>query len=330
MTILKQHLHAWCKLFVGGQASHYWTEWAKLTNDNHLLADIRGIKIDCNEIPVQHWLKHSQRDETKTELLANEILPLQSKQVIERTTTQLGHILSGIFLHPKNDGSYRLILNLKQFNNVVEYHHFKMDSLYTVINLMEQDSFMASIDIKDAYYSFAIYRADRKYLCFELNGELYRYTCLPNGLSSAPRKFTKLLKVPLSYLHEQGHISSGHLDDFYLQGKTYSQCVANVVNTVQLFAKLGLISHPDKCNFIPSQTLIILGFVLNSKLMTIKLTISHAAKSDLNWWVINITSAFNTVSHGPPVRQVTTDASLQGWGAEYNNISTGGLGQAGR
>ena len=122
---------------------------------------------------------------------------------------------------------------------------------------MEQDCFMASIDIKDAYYSFSIHPTDRKYLCFEFNGQLYCYKSLPNGLSSAPRKFTKLLKVPLSYLHEQGHISFGHLDDFYLQGKTYNQCVDNVVNTVQLFAKLGLISHPDKCNFIPSQTLVI-------------------------------------------------------------------------
>ena len=258
---------------------------------------------------------------------------------------------------------------------------------------MEQDCFMASIDIKDAYYSFSIHPTDRKYLCFEFNGQLYCYKSLPNGLSSAPRKFTKLLKVPLSYLHEQGHISLGHLDDFYLQGKTYNQCVDNVINTVQLFAKLGLISHPDKCNFIPSQTLVILGFALNSKLMTVKLTedkatslkhtcqnllhqksatirevarvigklvssfpgtmhgplyyrkldrdktqalkvhkgdfdalmtISQAAKSELTWWVHNIMSAFNLVSHGPPIQQVTTDASLQGWGAECNNISTGG------
>ena len=54
------------------------------------------------------------------------------------------------------------------------------------------------------------------------------------------------------------------------------------------------------------------------------MTISQAGKSELTWWVHNITSAFNIVSHGPPVRQVTTDASLQGWGAECNNISTGG------
>lgn len=237
-----------------------------------------GVKIECYETPVQHIFKRPQIGQTENELLQHEISKLQSKDVIRITKPEVGHILSGVFLHPKKDGSYRLILNLKKFNEVVEYHHFKMDSLYTVISLMEQGCFMASIDIKDAYYSFSVNPSDRKYLCFEWNGQIYHYTCLPNGLSSAPRKFTKILKVPLSYLHEQGHISSGHLDDFYLQGKTYQQCVNNVVDTVQLFAKLGLISHPDKWSFIPSQNLTILGFVLNSQRMTVKLTAQKSLK----------------------------------------------------
>ena len=32
-------------------------------------------------------------------------------------------------MRPKPDGSHRLILNLKRFNEHVAYHHFKMESL---------------------------------------------------------------------------------------------------------------------------------------------------------------------------------------------------------
>ena len=174
-----------------------------------MLVDIRGIRIECSETPVQHALFNSKV--TDVRLLEQEILALQNKGVIRMTTPDQGQIISGVFLHPKKDGSYRLILNLKQFNDVVEYHHFKMDSLTSVITLMEKNCFMASLDIKDAYYSFAINTSDRNYLCFEWNGHLYHYTCLPNGLSLAPRKFTKILKVPLSYLHQLGHISLGHI-----------------------------------------------------------------------------------------------------------------------
>ena len=95
---------------------------------------------------------------------------------------------------------------------------------------------------------------------------------MPNGLSCGPREFTKLLKPALSHLHLRGHISSGYIDDLYLQGKTYKDYVHNVIDTVIQIDSLGLITHPDKSVFDPSQQLVILGFVLNSVTMTIKLT----------------------------------------------------------
>lgn len=54
------------------------------------------------------------------------------------------------------------------------------------------------------------------------------------------------------------------------------------------------------------------------------MTLSQDAKSELHWWVNNIVCVYNVVSHGPPVRQITTDASLKGWGAVCDSMSTGG------
>ena len=131
---------------------------------------------------------------------------------------------------------------------------------------------MASVDMKDAYYSIPIRSSDRKFLRFIWEGNLYEFTCLPNGLSCAPRIFTKLLKPPLSTLHKQGHMAVAHLDDLYLQGQTFEKCVQNVIDTTLLFDKLGLVVHPDKSIFILTQVLTILGLVMNSVTMTIQLT----------------------------------------------------------
>ncbi len=131
-----------------------------------------------------------------------------------------------------------------------------MDSLNTIVKLVDKNCFMASIDLKDTYYSIPIRKEDRKYLRFFWNGNFYQFTCLPNGLSSGPRKFTKILKPALSSLHSKGHSVSGHLDDFYLQGKTQNECCYNLIETVTLF-RLGLVVHPDKCAFCPSQELVI-------------------------------------------------------------------------
>ena len=48
--------------------------------------------------------------------------------MIKETTHCTGEYISSIFIRPKKDGTYRLILNLKNLNDHVEYHHFKMDT----------------------------------------------------------------------------------------------------------------------------------------------------------------------------------------------------------
>jgi hypothetical protein len=87
---------------------------------------------------------------------------------------------------------------------------------------------MASIDLKDAYYSVPIHKDHQKYLKFQWRGKLYQYTCFPNGLAICPRKFTKLLKPVFSNLRSIGHLSVIFIDDSYLQGADFNLCVKNV------------------------------------------------------------------------------------------------------
>ncbi len=152
-----------------------------------------------------------------------------------------------------------------------------MDSIQTIVQLVTPNCFMASLDLKDAYYSLPIRAGDRKFLRFIWRDELYEFTCLPNGLACAPRQFTKTLKPVLATLHKMGHISVAHIDDCYLQSQTYEQCVGNVIDTILLLDSLGWVVHPLKSILIPAQEIITLGFVINSVSMTIRLTVEKAS-----------------------------------------------------
>jgi hypothetical protein len=131
---------------------------------------------------------------------------------------------------------------------------------------------MASIDLKDAYYSVQIDQEHQKFLKFCYGNTLFKFTVFPNGLSTCPRKFTKLLKPPLAWLRINGHIIIAYIDDLYLQGKSFAECMHTIVQTMKLLEHLGFVVHPDKSVFIPSQSLTFLGFTINSKTMTITLT----------------------------------------------------------
>ena len=230
--------------------------------------------------PVQETdCKVIQFNDAKAAIIESEIVQLRNKGVIVESPHSQGEFVSSIFLRLKKNGvDYRMILNLKELNKFIVYRYFKMDSLKTVTDLMTQGCYMASVDIKDAYYTVPIATEHQKFLKFRWRDKLYQYTCLPNGLASAPRIFTKLLKPVFNILRQKGYLSSSYIDDCYLQGATYGECHDNVQETVMLLRDLGFPIHNEKSVLIQSHALTFLGFVLNSVTMTVQLTESQKQK----------------------------------------------------
>ena len=75
--------------------------------------------------------------------------------------------MSPIFKVKKRDGGTRFILNLKELNEFVKYEHIEMDSIKNIINMFTRNCFMATIDLKDAYYIVAISRLFQKSLKYK-------------------------------------------------------------------------------------------------------------------------------------------------------------------
>ena len=159
---------------------------------------------------------------------------------------------------------------MTNFHLHVEYNKFKMDTLQSILKLVTPGCYMATIDLKDAYYSVPVAQERRKYLRFIWRSKLYQYTCFPNGLSPAPRLFTKLMKP--AHLRCQGRIVSGYIDNTYLQQQLFNDALNSLNACKSLFSSLGLLIHPEKSLHIPSQIATVLGFIINSLEMTISIT----------------------------------------------------------
>ena len=146
-------------------------------------------------------------------IIDEEIEKLLKKGVITKGDEKHAKFVSGIFTRPKKDGSMRFILNLKYLNKYMEYNHFKMESINHVFNVIRPNAYMASVDLKDDFFSISICIEDQKYLFFRHRGIFYKFTCMPNGYGPAMRAFTKILKVPYACLRRIGHISVYYVDD---------------------------------------------------------------------------------------------------------------------
>ena len=133
----------------------------------------------------------SEADSLKIDL---EISRLQDKRIIEEAAHESGEFISNIFFRVKKNGDIGLILNLRLLNKAVQYYHFKMETINAAIHMMTRGCYMASVDLKDAYYSIPVCRHYRKYLRFRWRGSLYQFTCLPHGLSEAQENLPTYLK----------------------------------------------------------------------------------------------------------------------------------------
>ena len=258
--------------FLAGQISQYVENWKKIPSDPYILNIVLGDTIEfVSEPPAQQRYPPNSISGALLPELQKEIKDLLSKGVITPSQHEDFEYVSPIFCVPKKDNKVRLILNLNRLNSFVAYHHFKMETIQQVLSMITPNCWMASIDLKDAYYSVRVHPAYQKYLKFAFPGSLYAYTAYPNGLASCPRQFTKVLKPPISLLRSHGHIVSSYIDDIYIQSDTYEGCVNSVLATFKEFDNLGFVIHPEKSEFLPKQQIKYLGFILDSTSMKITL-----------------------------------------------------------
>lgn len=255
-----------------GSLKHNYSKWEKITNDTEVLSTILGFYIPFHTKPVQ--IKEPlQREFSRVEQLEirkciDHLLAIGAVAIVSPCKSQF---LSTIFIVPKPDGKWRFILNLKELYKYVDNEKFKMEDYRLVKRLLFHNSFMAKIDLKDAYYLIPIARSHKQYLRFCYNNIYYEFNCLPFGLCCAPRIFTKVMRPVVNQLRRKGYTSVIYLDDMLLLEDNYSRCLESVDATRELLLELGLTVNLQKSELIPVKEIRFLGFMFNSANMTLSL-----------------------------------------------------------
>ena len=217
-----------------------------ITSDSTILQTVkREIITFINEPPSQYVVPTNSIAKEHNSKMEEEIMNLIKKQVTVECEHVQGEFLSPIFSVPKKNGKICLILNLKQFNQHIPYVHFKMQNISTVLDMITTNCYMATLDLKDAYYCVKIDKNSQKYLRFVYNNKLSQYTVYPNGLSSCPSHFTKLMKTMLCVLREKGHLIIIFMDDLLIIATSYEKCCISILETMQLLTELGFAINVD-------------------------------------------------------------------------------------
>ena len=137
----------------------------------------------------------------------------------------------------------------------------------------------------------AVWEGHQRYLRFTWLGTTYEFQCLPFGLYSVSRVFTKLLKPVLAWLSQQGTCVIMYLDDILLMAQSRNNLERQLEHIALLPEGLGFVVNRKKSHLHPIQSLQFLGFLVNSQEMSIKLIEEKTAQmSKLAEWEVDSTT----------------------------------------
>ena len=153
---LKSHLTNKVKTFQAGCLKQHKASWEALTSDSEVLSTASGLPVEFETTPHLPQRPNRFAKAEQQIIIHQEIEKLLKKGVIKKSILEEGEIISPIFLRNKPDGTFRLILNLKEANKHIDSIHFKMETINSILKLVRPNCYMANVDIKDAYQSLSV------------------------------------------------------------------------------------------------------------------------------------------------------------------------------
>ena len=203
--------------------------------------------------------------------LEAEAKALREKDVIYEAPDPQRNFLSPLSAVPKADGKIRPVVDLRALNAWLEYHHFKIEGIPALQDLLERGDFLAKVDLKEAYLMVPIAKEHHQLLGFEWRNRTYQFRALPFGLASAPFTSTKVLHPVIAGLRQLGIRLGVYLDDIRVMGRTAAETLTAVATLLHLLYSLGFIVNLGKSVLLPRQTLEFVGFEVCSVSTTLQL-----------------------------------------------------------
>ena len=201
--------------FQVGMLFKFLDQWRSITSNRFVLNMVRGHHLQLRSHPP--LFRNFQHFNVKVAAAHHPVIQKEVDELLAKGATEPSsggaHFYSSVFVVPRHTGGLCPILNLKHFNCFMHIPSFKMPTLKTIWQLIQQGYYAFSIDLQDAYLHVPIVKHYCRFLHFVWHNVPYQWRVLPFGLTTAPRVFTYLTKPILFLCRCKGLCIVIYLDD---------------------------------------------------------------------------------------------------------------------
>jgi hypothetical protein len=236
-----------------------------------VLSYITGAKILFTSLqtPALSSFAQPQFSNEESSQVDQFVQKLVLAQVISVVPCKPDQIVSPIFLTTNQDGSLRLIFNMKKINKeCITTTHFKLETLQQILPLIPRGAWFTSWDLVQGFYNVLVHMSQRRFFCFDWRGTRYQFRALPMGCSKSPRIFSKVVRAVVYRARTMGINVFLYLDDTLTFDPSYSSAKTKSYQFADLLTDVGFLLHKDKSVREPTQRILFLGFIIDSTSMS--------------------------------------------------------------
>ena len=200
----------------------------------------------------------------RAQALRQEVEAMLAKGALEIARDPGPGFYSRLFLVEKATGGWRPVIDLSHLNDFVQLTSFKMETVASVLLSVREGDFLASLDLKDAYFQIPIHGSSRKLLRFMSEGTVYQFKALCFGLSTAPQVFTRVFAAVSAWAHSRGIRLLRYLDDWLVLSSSEKKARRSIRELLSLCHTLGIVINKKKSDLVPSQSAKYLGMTIDT------------------------------------------------------------------
>ena len=149
---------------VGGCLAPHWRRWQAIGAETWVVTVLRdGYRVPFKDSPpplsrTSVSFPTYRAGSPRAQALRQEVKAMRAKGALE-------------IARDPGSGSWRPVINLSHLNDFVQLTSFKMETVASVLLSVREGDFLASLDLKDAYFQIPIHRSSRKLLRFMSEGD---------------------------------------------------------------------------------------------------------------------------------------------------------------
>ena len=255
---------------VGGCLSSHWRRWQDIGAETWVVTVLRdGYRVPFKDSPpplarTPVSFPTYRAGSPRAQALRQEVEAMLAKGALEIARDPGPGFYSRLFLVEKATGGWRPVIDLSHLNDFVQLTPFKMETVASVLLSVREGDFLASLDLKDAYFQIPIHGSSRKLLRFMSEGTVYQFKALCFGLSTAPQVFTRVFAAVSAWAHARGIRLLRYLDDWLVLSSSEKKAKESIRELLSLCRTLGIVINEKKSDLVPSQSAKYLGMTIDT------------------------------------------------------------------